>query len=89
MNTIERILTQMKPNRFYKYDNINLIDVPEPSLRSEIYRACELGYLARPYRGVYEITPDGLEHVKELKERSTKRLSRQHINDTPPIAWPV
>ena len=37
----------------------------------------------------YSLSKNGIAHVEAILGMRSKQLSRQFVNDTPPIAWPV
>jgi len=88
MTVIEKMLNRMEKGKVYKFSIYNDI-TEEQSLRSEIGRAIKMGLIMTICRGSYQITNKGLESVKWYNDDRKRTLSREHVNDTPPIAWPV
>ena len=88
MTTIDQILQKMEKGKIYRFGDYEGI-TQDQSLRAEIGRAARLGLISIMARGCYQITPEGLESVKWYNLERRKLLSREHVDDTPPIAWPV
>lgn len=88
MTTIDQILQKMEKGKIYHFGDYSGI-TEDQSLRSEIGRASRMGLILTVARGCYQITPKGLESVKWYNIERKRLLSREHVNDTPPIAWPV
>ena len=72
-----------------------------PMKRSQVIDFC--GSIDAPFRlrpaikhklidlkeGEYTLSKKGIAHVEAILGMRSKQLSRQFVNDTPPIAWPV
>jgi predicted transcriptional regulator len=88
MTTIDTILSKMEVGKTYRFNDYDL-DIENQALRSELSRAARLGLISIVARGCYEITQEGAESILWYSEARKKLLSREFVNDTPPIAWPV